>query len=321
VTRIFNTETFSMNGARRRGAALVLIAATLWSSGGLGIKLVRADPLAIAGFRSFFALLVLTTALIWSARRDLGGLTWCLRRKYVWIGGAFYALTMTTFVMANKMTTAANAILLQYTAPIFVAFIAWPLLKEPVKSYDWAAIGGCLFGMTWFFLGKLTPTGLNGNLLAIVAGVGFAGLTVFIRLNLKTALAENNPPASAGLHLAGVAMIVLGNGLTALVCLPWMTHMQTQTAAGWMTLAGLGIFQIGVAYLFFAAGVGRLAALESTILAMVEPILSPVWVAIGDGERPSGTALVGGTIVIGVIIVRGIVVARLTASGDSGPNR
>lgn len=280
--------------------ACIVAAAVLWSLGGVGIKSAQTYPLAIAGLRSLFALTVLAIVLLWRMRREDFLIRDTLRRRYVWWGAAGYALTMVSFTWANKLTTAANAILLQYTAPIFVALLARPLLDEPITRRDRWAIGGCLFGMAWFFLGKLSWSGLTGNLLAIVAGIGFASIAVCLRADART-----QPPAG-GSPPSSLVLIALGNAVTAGLCAPVIVAALPVPLPTLGLLAGLGILQIGVAYVLFAMGVSRVSALESTLLAMLEPILNPVWVALVTGERPAATALLGGAMVIGVIVWRQI---------------
>ncbi len=287
-----------MRQGRFIGATCIIAAAALWSLGGVGIKSAATDAFAIAGFRSLFALCPLVAALLWRRRRAGLAASATLRRRYVWWGAASYALTMLSFTWANKLTTAANAILLQYTAPIFVALLARPLLNEPITRRDRWTIGGCLFGMTWFFLGKLDASGLAGNLLAIVAGVGFAGIAVCLRADARAQPPTDGSPPSS------LALIALGNALAAALCAPAMAAALPLPLPTLGLLAGLGVFQIGVAYVLFAMGVNRLSALESALLAMLEPLLNPIWVALATGERPSPTAFLGGAIVIGVLVWR-----------------
>jgi drug/metabolite transporter, DME family len=305
------TSTPTNQSIHRKGIIFVVVGAALWSIGGLGIKKVTADALTIAGFRSLFAFLVLAIALAYrvvTENRSLGPL---LLRKYVWFGAFSYAFTMMSFVEANKLTTAANAILLQYSAPIFVALLSWSFLREPILRRDWLAIAGCLLGMGCFFFGKLSATGMAGNGLAILAGVGFAGLTVFLRADK---FAQKDVEPAGGTPLSNLVAITLGNAIAALLCTPWMLAGGTLNRPAWATLVILGVVQIGIAYLFFTAGVSRLSALESTLLAMVEPILNPVWVALGTGEKPAPTAYLGGGIIISVLILRGWLANRSNAA-------
>jgi drug/metabolite transporter (DMT)-like permease len=155
-----------------RAVGLAFAASVLWSSGGLLIKWVSWNPLAIAGARSAIAAVVLLVAL----RRP--HFSW----SFAQVGGAVvYTATVTLFVAATKLTTAANAILLQYTAPVYAAlFGAW-FLGERVAWLDWVTIAAVIGGMLLFFLDRLTPGGLWGNVLAIASGVSYAGLVTFLR--------------------------------------------------------------------------------------------------------------------------------------------
>ncbi|MBI5497997.1 MAG: DMT family transporter [Deltaproteobacteria bacterium] len=287
---------------RVKGILLVLAAALLWSSGGLGIKLVPAEALAISGFRALFALPVLLGFLQVRHGGALPALREGLRRPVLWGAAASYAVIVVCFVMANKLTTAANTILLQYTAPVWVALLSGPLLGEHVRLRDWLATAGCLGGMAWFFGEQLTPGGLTGNLIAIVAGVGFAGLTLLIRVNQRAWQLETGSTLAMDRH--PVVAVVLGNVLALCIGLPWMLRTAELSPTAWAVLVALGTLQIACAYLCFTAGVARLNAVESNLVAMIEPILNPLWVALGTGETPSTNALAGGTLILLSVTLR-----------------
>lgn len=289
---------------RARGVGFVLVAAMIWSTGGYGIKIVQTDALAISGFRSFFAVPVLLLWIAIGSQGQFGKAFNSLRRPYVWAAAFSYALTVTCFVMANKLTTAANTILLQSMAPIYVALLSWPLLREQVRPYDWLAIVGCLMGMSFFFLDKLSPAGMQGNLIAIVAGVGFAGLPLFLRLDQTTMIKKHGAHYSP--YQSSLMVVTVGNVLAVLVALPWMISAPPKTGLGWMVLVGLGMIQIALAYMFYTAGVGRLMAVEASLLTLLEPILNPIWVALGTGEIPSRSAIIGGVMIIASVTARGV---------------
>ncbi len=291
-------------GSHATGILLVLSAALLWSSGGLGIKVVDAQPLAISGFRALFALPLLLLFLQLRHGGALPALKRGMARPLVWAAAVSYAVIVVSFVLANKLTTAANTILLQYTAPVWVALLSWPLLKEKVGRLDWVAILGSLYGMTWFFGDGLTTNGMTGNLLAILAGVGFAAFTLLLRLDQARWQQQTGETGTAHIHAVGA--VVLGNVFAAAVGTPAMLGTGAQSSQAWLVLVGLGTLQIGTAYLCFTAGVGRLSAVESTLLAMVEPILNPIWVALGTGEMPSRGAVFGGAIIVGCVTLRGM---------------
>lgn len=302
------------NPARRArtGALLVLGAAALWSTGGVGVKIAVAQPLVIAGLRSVFALVfmlgVLAAAMA-RARVRPGELAPLLRRPLVWGAAVSYALMVVLFVLAVRRTTAANAILLQYAGPIYVALLSGPLLGERVTREDLAFVGACVLGVGLTFGGELGAGRALGNVLAVVSGFGFAGLPLCLRSDQR----KLAPELAA---LAPLFTIAFGNVLAALVALPAIvTHPPEGPAAlrTWLVLAALGTLQIGLPYVLYGEAVRRLRALTSSLLAMIEPVLSPIWVVLATGERPSPLALVGGAVIVGAVAAQSIVRARRDA--------
>lgn len=267
---------------RRLGPFALLVAtAVLWSLGGLLIKSVPWHPLAVAGGRSAVASLVILLAL----RRPRFSWSWAQ------LGGALaYAGTVILFVCANKTTTAANAILLQYTAPVYVAlFGAW-FLRERAGLLDWAAILITLGGMFLFFLDRLGAGSLRGNLLAVASGVCFAALALLLRKQ------KDGSPLES---------VLLGNVLTALIGLPFVLRapMSLPAVSG---IVLLGTVQLGLSYILYAAAIKRVTALEAILVPVIEPILNPVWVLLFLGERPGPWALAGGVLVIGAVTGRAL---------------
>jgi drug/metabolite transporter (DMT)-like permease len=264
----------------KRGAVVALVgAALLWSLGGLLIKSVQWTPLAIAGTRSAIASVVLLLVL------GKPRLNW----SFAQIGGAVaYAATVILFVTANKMTTAANAILLQYTAPVYVALFGPWFLKERSTRADWATIAVVMGGMLLFFMDRLSPEGFGGNLVAIASGVAFAWLTLFMRKQKA-----GSPWESA----------FLGNLLTAAVCLPFYLGSGPD-ALSWAALLVLGIFQLGFSYILYAKAIKHVPAVEATLISIIEPILNPVWVLLALGEQPGMWALAGGAVVLSALTFR-----------------
>jgi drug/metabolite transporter (DMT)-like permease len=255
------------------GLGLALGAGLLWSLGGLLIKSVDWNPLAIAGARSAIAPLLLFAVL----RRPK--LTWSRAQ----LGGALaYAATVILFVAANKLTTAANAILLQYTAPIYTALLGARFLGERVSRSDWAAIALVLSGVMLFFMDQLTFGGLAGNLLALASGLSFALLGVFLRKQKDESALES---------------VLIGNIVTALIGLPFM-FQGAPGGQSWLGLVLLGVFQLGLSYVLYTEALKRIQALEGILIASIEPILNPVWVFLVLGERPGPWALAGGAIVL-----------------------
>ncbi|NUP13394.1 MAG: EamA family transporter [Polyangiaceae bacterium] len=287
----------------------MLGAAIAWSAGGLGVKLVDAPALAIAGFRSLFAALVLGAAFVIYARRAGVHMQWALarllRRPLLWGASAGYALMVVSFCVATKLTTAANAILLQYTAPIYVALLSWPLLRERVRLWDWFAIAGCVAGMVLFFRDQVSSSARVGDFVAILSSFGFAALPLQLRLDQRR-LEEGAKDNARLVGLAPLFACLLGNVVAVVVCAPWMVREPPSTAAGWAVLVPLGMVQIGLAYVFYGAGVRRLRAVESTLVCTLEPILSPLWVLLGTGERPSSSAIAGGALIVVAVTVQAV---------------
>lgn len=281
--------------ARAVGFVLVLFAALTWSLAGIGIKVLWGDALSIAGYRSLFALPIVIAFTV--ATADRRAFLRAVRRPLVWGAALSYALTVTVFVAATKLTTAANAILLQYTAPIHVALLSYPILGERLRRSDVLAIAGCLFGMFWVFREKVSTTGMIGNVLALVSGVGFALLPLLQRRSSLRGEDEEVTRASP------IAAIVVGNVIVVLVCARWMVAAPPPTVSAWWIVIALGMGQLGLSYAAYSAGVARVRAVEAVLVAMIEPILNPIWVAIGYGEKPSSAAIVGGAIIIASVTI------------------
>jgi drug/metabolite transporter (DMT)-like permease len=267
-------------GSERRLAVFLMMATNLlWSSGGLLIKGVDWNPVAIAGARSAVAALV-----IWLAFRGQR-LSWS---KAQIAGAVAYAATVILFVSATKMTTAANAILLQYTMPIYVAlFGAWVLNEKPTAA-DWATIGVIAGGMGLFFLDQLSAGGLLGNIYGAASG---ATLAVFCLCMRKQ---KDASPFGT---------VLLGNVLTTLIGLPFMLDSSPGTE-GWINLALLGVFQLGLAYVCYSVAIKHVTALETALIGAIEPVLNPIWVFLVLGERPGMWAMIGGSIILVAVTIR-----------------
>ncbi len=274
----------TQNRERYQAIMLLVITALLWSLGGLLIKWIPWNPMAIAGMRSAIAAVVM--------------LLFQRKMKFTWsrsqIGAAFfYAATVILFVTANKMTTAANAILLQYTAPIYVALFANFLLGEKTTGRDWLTIITALGGIFLFFLDNLSAGGWWGNMVAILSGVSFAGLALFLRKQ------KDGSPLES---------LFLGNILTVLIGLPFMFG-SAPGATGWLGLFLLGVFQLGFSYILYARAIKHVTALEAILIPVIEPILNPIWVLILLGETPGKWALVGGAVVLVSVTFRSVAAA------------
>ncbi|WP_240985735.1 DMT family transporter [Acididesulfobacillus acetoxydans] len=279
---------------RPKAILFLVITATLWSSGGLLIKSVHANPLAIAGVRSAIAAVLMLLVL---GKPKITG-------SWAQIGGSVsYAATVILFVAATKYTTAANAILLQYTAPIYIAFLGTWLLHEKTKPSDWLTIIIVIIGMVLFFLDHLSTKGIFGNTLGVLSGISFAFLHIFMRMQK-----DGSPWESA----------FLGNILTAVVGLPFL-FQSWPNATGWFYLSILGTVQLGVSYILYAKAIKHATALEAVLILILEPILNPVWVFLFLGEAPGPWALVGGIIVLAAITLRNVLAALPTLSSSPSP--
>jgi drug/metabolite transporter (DMT)-like permease len=265
---------------RSTAILLLLLTALCWSSGGFLIKWVDWSPMAISGTRSAIAtvfLLLLFRPKRWRVNRYL-------------LGGALaYAVCVTFFVLANKWTSAANAILLQYTAPVHVAFFAFWFLGEKPHRLDWLALSMVIVGMVLFFVEDLSVRGLWGNVAALISGVGFAWMVLSLRKQR-----DADP----------IHSVILGNMIAAIVALPFM-FKQAPTFEGCIGLVLLGVVQIGLAYVFFSIAIRQVTALEAILIPTIEPLLNPVWVFLLLGERPGHLAMIGGSIIIAAVLLRG----------------
>lgn len=285
----------------RNATALVLLAAVLWSSGGLGVKSAVGAPMSVAGTRSLFAIPVLVLAAFVEARRRDVHVWPMLRRPLVWGAALSYAVMVVSFVVSARLTFAANAILIQYSGPIYVALLSWPLLKERISAIDWLATAGCVLGMALFFVGKISPEGMRGNLLAILSSFGFAGVPLLMRLEQR-----RRPAGWQGDAVSPLVAMVLGNALAVLVCAPWMVTAPLRGKETWAVVSAMGVVQIGAAYWLYGAAVGKMPALRSTLLATIEPILSPIWVALVNGERPTRWAVAGGAVILTAVTAQAV---------------
>jgi drug/metabolite transporter (DMT)-like permease len=278
-----NILAYKTGKERNQAIGFLVGASILWSLGGLLIKSINWNPLAIAGARSGIAVLVMLIYqrkfhFQWSVTRILGALA--------------YAGTVTLFVTATKLTTAANAILLQYTAPIYTAiFGAW-ILKEKANKLDWLTIGIVLGGMSLFFVDKLSFGNISGNICGILSGIAFALTAIFLRKQ------KDDSPLDS---------IILGNILTFLIGLPFMLQ-SVPSPSSWLPLVMLGVFQLGISYILYASAFRYVTALEAILIPIIEPILNPLWVFLVFGEIPGPWALLGGFIVLAAVTTRCVMV-------------
>ncbi|SFO01606.1 EamA domain-containing membrane protein RarD [Formivibrio citricus] len=272
-----------------RGILAIAGCAFLWSLGGLFIKLIDWNAMAIAGMRSLIAGIVI--------------LLWLKRPRFTWsfaqiAAGVTNAVTMLLFVFANKTTTAANAILLQYSAPVFTAiFGAW-LLHEKPKTEHLVAFPFVAGGMLVFFLDDVSAGGLVGNIAAAASGLTFGLYFVFMRMQKNESPLESN---------------LLSQFIAAAIALPIACFLPMQgsvTPGAIAAILGLGVVQIGLAAIFFARGITRITAVQAVLIALIEPIFNPVWVFLSTGEKPGSNALIGGAVIIVAVTAASIASVR-----------
>lgn len=276
---------------RRVGAELrVLAAAALFSSGGAAIKAASLTAWQVASFRSAVAAVALLI-LMPEARR------W--PRPRVLLVGLAYAATMVLFVLGNKLTTAASTIFLQSTAPLYVLLLGPWLLKERVKPADLVYMAVLGLGLGTFFVGldpasATAPNPWLGNLLALLSGV-FWALTVMGLRALGRGGSDWGPSAA-----------ICGNVFAALGCLPMALPVVSSRPVDWAVVIGLGIFQIGLAYVFLIRGLRQVTALEASLLLLLEPVLNPIWAWLVHGERPGGWSLAGGAVILLATVAKSV---------------
>lgn len=282
-----------------RALGQLLLAALFWSLGGLLIKSADWPPLAVAGGRGIVAavFLVLTNR----------GLRFTF--SPIQLTAAFaYAGCTVFFVVATKLTTAANAILLQYTAPVWIALLGAWFLGERATRTDWLTIVVVLGGMALFFADGLELAGMTGNLMGVLSGVCFAAMTIALRKQ------KDGSP---------VESIILGNLIAFVIGLPFMIGVPAPSPTGIAAIVALGVVQLGFSYWLYARAIRQVTALEAVIIPVIEPILNPVWVFLASGEQPSRWALLGGAIVLSAVTFRALVSLRLRRAipGRLSPNR
>jgi drug/metabolite transporter, DME family len=273
----------------QKGIIAVLIAAILWSSGGILIKLVTLHPMQISFFRGIFAALVF--AIIFRKKAFIfNGMTF--------VNGIFYAGILILFVIATKLTTAANAIFLQYTAPIYVLVFEPIINKTEFKRINVITIFVCFAGMILFFMGELSFAHIEGNIVALLSGIAFAAFLIGMRHNK---------------HEYQFSTIFYGNIIITLICIPMLGSIGAMAMPDLLMVSFLGIFQIGIAYAIFTYGLKRVFAIEASLIGMIEPVLNPVWVLIWYGEVPSISAIIGGMIIISAIALRTLILEIYTS--------
>jgi drug/metabolite transporter (DMT)-like permease len=265
---------------QRRGILYIVVAALLWSTGGIGIKAIPDAPLKVTFYRSLFA----AVALMLFLGRRVWGRRWQSTPAFI-ASVISYGACLTFFVIATKWTTAANAIFLQYAGVIWVLLFSPIVVREPMRARDAGAIAAAIGGMALFFVGRFETRGMSGNVMALISSVFFAALILSLR--------REQPAAQAA--------VTWGNLACAAAMLPFISHDLALTARSFFVLAFLGIFQIALAYFFFVKGLEHVTATQASLTGMLEPVSNPIWVFLFLGERPSLYAIAGAAVVLAAI--------------------
>jgi DME family drug/metabolite transporter len=299
-------STMSEDRRQKSARLFILIAALLWSTGGLFIKEVSLDAWGVSFWRSTFA--AVTIYLVYRVARPTfrvarpswpraagqdGRPTWF--SAFTLLSAACYAVLLVLFVLATKLTTSANAIFLQYTAPLYVLFIEPMVTRSRVRRGDLWTVLISVAAMALFFVGRFEARNVWGNVAALASGVAFAAYAVMLKHERAT---EANR-----WHIVILGHVLIAGGI-GLIGLIGPIRLMVPSSGDFARLLYLGIVQIGLAYALFTFGISRVRAIDATLIAMVEPVLNPVWVYLGIGERPTNYAIAGGVIILCLSLFR-----------------
>ena len=272
-----------------RGQGAILLTAFLWSTSGLFIKLIEWHPVVIAGARSLVAAVFLLVL------RQLAPAPKGVKTPPFpfWASAITNTFTMLAFIIANKLTTSANAILLQYGAPIWAALLGWWLIKEKPRWEHWGALGMVIGGLLIFFRDSLGSGALLGDALAVFSGVLFGANFVFLRMTK-----DGNPRDT----------LLMAHVLSVVISIPFVfLHPPVLSASNLTPILIMGIVQQGLAAVIFAYGIKRVSAIQGMLTATLEPICNPVWVLLVVGEKPSAAAVIGGGIIVAAVLFSSII--------------
>lgn len=273
---------------KMNGVLALVICSIMWSFGGIFIKNVQWNGIAIAGMRSLIAGIFMCTV-----NRRL--LRFHGQNRYqtffLWTGALCYSLTMILFVSANKLTTSANAILLQYTSPLYVILFSPLILGEKNRRSDYFTVIGVMAGIFLFFADGLETGNMLGNILAALSGLTYAFSSICFR---------KSPEVSDD-------AMALSHFITALVTLPWMIVSGMPDARSWIFLMLAGMVAIGFPSILFTYGLKTVRALTASFITMCEPLMNPVWVILFAGEIPSVKCVLGGVMILGFIMIRSVI--------------
>lgn len=276
--------------ARAAHSLRILGAAALFSTAGAAIKACALTSWQVAGLRAGFASIAVLILMPETRRR------FSLRATAV---GVAYAATVILFVRANKLTTAANAIFIQSTSPLYILLLGPWLLKEPVRKRDFVFLLAIAAGVALFFVGldapaSTAPDPLAGNLTALASGFACGLMMIGLRW-----LAREE-------HVGSASAVLIGNLMAFAVCIPLALPLDAVRATDVAVVAYLGVFQIGLAYALLTRAMTQVSALDASLLLFVEPVLSPLWAFLIHGERPGALPLFGCGVILIATVVRTI---------------
>lgn len=278
----------------KTSARLKLVTAALFfSTGGAAIKSASFTSWQVACLRSGLA--AVTVWLLSPTSRR----AWTWRTPVVAIA---YSATLVLFVLANKLTTSASTIFLQSTAPLYLLLLSPLLLRERITREDLLFMAAVGAGFSLFFIGTeppiaTAPNPFLGNVLAALSGITWA----FTMLGLRWI--STRPGADPG---AAQSVVVAGNLMAFLACLPMALPIAAGSLSDWAIIGYLGVFQIGVAYIFVSAAIREISALEASILLLVEPAFNPIWSWLVHGEKPGAWSLAGGGVILAATTVKAV---------------
>lgn len=285
--RLTGAESMKIMTSNFKGTIYVLISAILFSLGGVLIKMIPWSPLSIQGGRSIFSFFVIAIYMFLTKQKFT-------INKSVLFGAMCNTIMALTFVAATRMTTAANAIVLQFTEPIFVILLLWIIYrKKPNKE----AVIACVFvfaGILCFFFGSLGTGGMIGNILAIVSGLAYA--MVFMMKKFPGANFESS--------------ILISNVISILLGIPSYCAENEKMISIWGYVILLGIFQCGLSYVFLSKGLDCVSPVVASLTSTIEPILNPVLVALVCGEKIGTFAIIGAILVVGTATIYNVIEAK-----------
>lgn len=271
----------------QRGTLCVFGAAVLYSIGGLCIKLIPWGGMAINGGRTAIAVVVIGLYLLAIKHKPV-------MNRWVMVGALSVCGTNILFSIANKMTTAANAIVLQFTAPIFVILISMIFLKKKPRKLDIITCVAVLGGVLFFFIDGLSTGNMLGNVLALISGLTYAGVFMM-----------NDMPDSDS-----ISSVFWGDLISAVVGLPFLIQETEFTLPTMTSLVILGVFQVAIAYILLTEGLKTTPPVTASLVSGIEPVLSPILVAVFYNEMIGPIAMIGAVIVVGSVIVYNVLLAR-----------